>query len=101
MGKIQFDQEEKLVDEVFRNIGDVLTLGFLKATVFLQWKVIVCAALKERLSLLSFGGLTNILSLSKSCTTTISTRCLRFFHFLDKKISFLHFDETLPSREKL
>ena len=77
MRKIQFDQKEKLVltnkNEVFRNIGDVLTLGFLKATVFLQWKVIVCAALKERLSLLSFGGLTNILSLSKSCTTTIST----------------------------
>ena len=26
---------------------DALTLGFLKATVFLQWKVIVCAALQE------------------------------------------------------
>ena len=78
MGKIQFDQEEKLVDEVFRNIVDVLTLGFLKATVFLQWKVIVCAALKERLSLLSFGGLRNILSLSKSCTTTISTQQCMF-----------------------
>ena len=25
----------------------LLTLGFLKATVFLQWKVIVCAALYE------------------------------------------------------
>ena len=28
----------------------VLTLGFLKATVFLQWKVIVCAALQESIN---------------------------------------------------
>ena len=28
----------------------VFTLGFLKATVFLQWKVIVCAALRESIN---------------------------------------------------